>query len=126
MRIDARTRAAESLQGWAQDLKVPFLGVLRETQVYVKALDSGLTVFDLGVRAQAADLAQWEPILNWVRPIAKLPAKPIPAVIPEIRVEQPESSQWPHAPRAASLMPAQTGLTHGNVYAMTRPTGTAL
>ncbi|MBC7917676.1 MAG: ParA family protein [Rhodoferax sp.] len=126
MRIDARTRAAESLQGWARDLKVPFLGVLRETQVYVKALDSGLTVFDLGARAQPADLAQWEPILDWVRPIAKLPAKPAPALIPEILVEQPASASWPHAPRAASLMPAQGGLTHGNVYAMTRPTGTSL
>lgn len=126
MRVDARTRAAENLHAWAQGLKVPFLGVLRETQVYVKALDSGLTVFDQGSRAQPADLAQWEPILDWVRPIAKLPAKPVPAPVPEIRVAQPESTQWPHAPRAASLMPAQGGLTHGNVYAMTRPTGTAL
>lgn len=121
MRVDARTRAADSLQSWAHDLKVPFLGVLRETQVYVKALDNGLTVFDLGNRAQSTDLAQWETILDWVRPIAKLPAKPAQAPIPEIRVAQPDTSQWPHAPRAASLMPAQSGLMHGNVYAMTRP-----
>jgi chromosome partitioning protein len=126
MRIDARTRAAENLQSWAHDLKVPFLGVLRETQVYVKALESGLTVFDLGARAQPTDLAQWEPILDWVRPIAKLPSRPLSAPIPEIRVEQPELSQWPHAPRAAGLMPAQSGLTHGNVYAMTRPTASSL
>ena len=124
MRIDARTHAADRLECWAQDLKVPFLGVLRQTQVYVRALEDGLTVFDLGARAHPTDLAQWEPILDWVRPIAKLPARPVPAVTPEIPFEEPESSEWPQAPRVVSLMPTQSGLTHGNVYAMSRPTGT--
>jgi hypothetical protein len=45
-------------------------------------------------------------------------------VTPEIPFEEPESSEWPQAPRVVSLMPTQSGLTHGNVYAMSQPTGT--
>jgi cellulose biosynthesis protein BcsQ len=126
MRIDARTRAAESLQDWARALGVPFIGALRETQAYVKALENGQTVFDLGAKAQAVDLTQWEPILDWLHPIAKIP-KPAPAPVPAVTLAPltvvppaPPAMLWPHASRAASLMPAQAGMVHGNVYAMTR------
>ena len=66
MRIDARTRAAEALAAWAADSKVTFVGVLRETQVYVRCAESGLGVFDLAGSAAAADIAQWQPILAWL------------------------------------------------------------
>jgi len=49
-----------------------FLGVLRETQMYVRGLETGLTLFDLPDGSQDADLAQWQPVLNWLRPIARV------------------------------------------------------
>lgn len=67
-RIDARTRAAETLKEWADGLNIPFLGVLRETQIYVRSLDSGQTIFDQRSTAVQADLDQWEPILQWLQP----------------------------------------------------------
>jgi chromosome partitioning protein len=119
MRIDARTRAADALRTWADGLHVPFLGVLRETQVYVKALENGMTVFDLPAQAHGADLQQWEPILEWLRPIAKLAPlqKPAVDVAPPMKVE-PEHHI--NMPRATSLMPAQEGLVHGNLLAYSR------
>ena len=72
MRLDARTKAAETLRAWAKEMGVPFLGALRETQHYVKCLESGKTIFDLDNNANAADLLQWEPILDWLRPVVKL------------------------------------------------------
>ncbi len=72
MRIDARTHSAQTLRQWAMSMQVLFLGVLRETQVYVRSLESGLTVFDLSGSATNADLEQWEPILRWLRPIVQL------------------------------------------------------
>ncbi|MDP3172015.1 MAG: ParA family protein, partial [Polaromonas sp.] len=68
MRIDARTNAAQTLDQWSESLGVPFLGALRETQLYVRSLERGLTIFDLQPQQAAADLAQWAPILQWLKP----------------------------------------------------------
>lgn len=140
MRIDARTRAGQVLREWAQTLNVPFLGVLRETQLYVKCLENGQTLFDLPTSAATADLAQWEPILEWLQPITKIGA-PKPAEVAPAPVAVPVAAPSPHkaavqsvvraqdrinAPRAASLMPAQEALVHGNrlsIIAAARPTG---
>src|SRR6187551_2241168 len=64
MRIDARTNAAQTLDQWSESLGVPFLGALRETQLYVRSLERGLTIFDLQPQQAATDLAQWAPILQ--------------------------------------------------------------
>lgn len=110
MRLDARTKGADTLQQWAQDLKLNFLGVLRETQGYVRGLETGITLFDAANSAQQADLAQWEPILQWLRPIARLQAAVTAAPAPAPVVAPPTVQ----ASRAASLMPAQESLVHGS------------
>lgn len=81
MRVDGRTNAAEVLRAWAEEHKVPMLGVLRETQLYVKALERGLTLFDVPPEKVAADMRQWEPILEWLRPVVN------PVVAPEPKKE---------------------------------------
>jgi chromosome partitioning protein len=81
MRVDGRTNAAEVLRAWAEEQKVPLIGVLRETQVYVKSLERGLTMFDLQKDKIAVDLAQWQPILDWLKPVVN------PVVVPEARRE---------------------------------------
>ena len=81
MRLDARTRAAETLATWAADRKLPFVAALRETQVYVRGIERGphpvrsagreerrgprpvaaarrLARADPGCRAQAGDSSQ--------------------------------------------------------------------
>lgn len=75
MRLDARTKSAEVLQAWAANLGVPFIAVLRESQVYVRCIEKGLSVFDLPAAHVQTDLAQWEPILDWLHPIMQ-PAQP--------------------------------------------------
>lgn len=80
MRIDARTKAEESLRQWAAELKLPFLGALRETQTYVKCLEHGLTIFDMPPAKVETDLAQWQPILQWLQPVLK----PVPADAPTV------------------------------------------
>ena len=69
MRLDARTKANEVLAQWAARLNLPFLGVLRDTQGYVKCVERGLTLFDLPVGQVQADMAQWQPILQWLEPV---------------------------------------------------------
>ena len=121
MRIDARTHAALTLRTWADAMQVPFLGVLRETQSYVRSLDSGQTIFDIRGAASKADIEQWEPILQWLHPVTQLPVLPQTA-----STELPDAlatTEWESATalceripatRAASLMPAQESLVHGS------------
>jgi chromosome partitioning protein len=69
MRLDARTKSAEVLKQWAERLQLPFVGVLRDTQAYVKCIEQGLTLFDTPGPQVEADMAQWQPILQWLQPV---------------------------------------------------------
>ncbi len=69
MRLDARTNADEVIRSWAEAQGLPFIGVLRETQAYVRSIEHGLTVFDLPASKATTDLEQWQPIIEWLRPV---------------------------------------------------------
>ncbi|MRD47797.1 ParA family protein [Caenimonas koreensis] len=119
MRIDGRTNAGETLRLWAQGLDVPFIGSLRETQLYVRSLERGLTIFDLPPSQAATDLAQWEGILDWMRPVLMPPqaANDAPGDGYKSNVRIGPS-------RPESLMPAQESMLPGsrlNVIATRTP-----
>jgi chromosome partitioning protein len=128
MRIDARTNAAQALDEWSESLGVPFLGALRETQLYVRSLERGLTIFDLQPSLAAPDLAQWAPILQWLQPLLYPPqaandgtAALHPAAVrtpaPKGRASPPTAPQEVVSKRlgslSSSLMPAQESMVHG-------------
>jgi chromosome partitioning protein len=69
MRVDGRTSGGDTLRAWAQEAGLPLIGVLRETQNYVRCLERGLTLFDVPKDKAATDLAQWDSILQWLRPV---------------------------------------------------------
>ena len=133
MRLDGRTRAAENVAAWSKNLGLPFLGALRDTQNYVRSIERGLTVFDLAPSVSATDRAQWEPILNWLRPIlqpavaandtpslagstqAQRPVAPMAAPRPgqaALGVSKPAQTIL-GASRPSALMPQQESLVHG-------------
>jgi chromosome partitioning protein len=66
MRVDERTRAAEQLRTFVESTDLPVLGYLRETQNYIQLAAHGLTVFDLAPERVQRDLAQWQPICQWL------------------------------------------------------------
>jgi chromosome partitioning protein len=108
MRIDGRTQGAAVLREWAQAIGVPFIGTLRETQLYSRVLERGLTMFDIAATQAAADLQQWQPILEWLNPVVSPPM-----------AANDGGPGRPPAARAASarpenLMPAQESLVHGS------------
>jgi chromosome partitioning protein len=116
MRIDSRTKSEAALRQWAEGLQLPFLGALRETQTYVKCLEHGLTIFDMPPAKVEADLAQWQPILQWLAPMlevtpasveAKPMRKPTRPVLPP--GSSPAGGLKPVAPSAeAELLAART------------------
>ncbi len=66
MRVDERTRAAEQLRTFVESTGLPVLSYLRSTQNYVQLAARGLTLFDLPAQRVARDLAQWQPICDWL------------------------------------------------------------
>jgi chromosome partitioning protein len=119
MRIDARTRAEDTLRAWADVIGAPFLGVLRDTQTYVRCVERGLTIFDLPSARAQADRDQWQPILDWLDPLwagrelgtpsqagaLDEVAAPIESV-PAVRVTRPVSVRPVYTELADALKPA--------------------
>lgn len=65
-RVDHRTRAAAELERFLQDVGLPVLTTLRDTQNYVQAAAHGLTIFDLPASKAEADWLQWQPVFDWL------------------------------------------------------------
>ena len=76
MRLDARTSAGASLEAWAAQHKLPYVGALRETQAYVRSVEQGLTLFDLPASKVQTDLAQWQPIVDWLHAAWQVSERP--------------------------------------------------
>jgi chromosome partitioning protein len=87
MRLDSRTHAAAELRAWAEQRGHVYVGSVREAQAYVRAAEQGLTLFDLPPAKVAADLAQWQPIVDWLQAalargaqaerLARTPVRPV-------------------------------------------------
>jgi chromosome partitioning protein len=66
MRLDPRTKAAEQLGRFVQQLGIPVAGYLRDTQNYVHLAAHGLSVFDVPSSRVDKDRETWDPLLRWV------------------------------------------------------------
>lgn len=66
MRVDARTLAADKLREYVDSLGLPVLGYVRDTQNYIHLAARGLTLFDVSPSRVERDLAQWQPICQWL------------------------------------------------------------
>lgn len=67
MRVDSRTRSAREFEAFLERHDVPVLTWLRDTQVYVNAAASGMSVFDLPRSRAQRDLQAWQPVVEWLR-----------------------------------------------------------
>jgi chromosome partitioning protein len=67
MRLDGRTNAEEITRGWAAGIGLEWLGSLRSAQVYVRAVENGLSIFDLPGKVCDIDREQWIGLLGWLK-----------------------------------------------------------
>jgi chromosome partitioning protein len=111
MRIDARTKAEAVLRAWAAGLDLGFLGVLRDAQAYVRCVEDGLTLFDLPPAKVAQDLAQWQPILDWLAPLARPAAAASGAHGPQAAARVHSSARLTGRAAEPSALPAGERLT---------------
>lgn len=66
MRVNARTKAADQLAHYVEQLGLPVLGYLRDTQNYIQLAAHGATLWDVAPSKVEKDLAQWDEILAWL------------------------------------------------------------
>ncbi len=66
MRLDARTHAELVTRDWAASVQLDFITSLRTTQLYVRAVENGLSIFDMPLAVSETDREQWRPIVRWV------------------------------------------------------------
>lgn len=65
-RVNARALSTQQLDAFFRQFELPVLAMIRETQLYVQMALSGTTLFDLPPHRAARDLADWQPLLDWL------------------------------------------------------------
>lgn len=66
MRTREGTISSDQLRGFLDNLKLPVLGFVRDTQNYVHLAAHGLTLWDVSSNRFERDLEQWQPITQWI------------------------------------------------------------
>lgn len=72
-RVRENTLIYHALQRFLESLGIPFLTHLRDTQNYIRAAETGLGIFEMSAAQVEHDLAQWQPILDWLASPDSLP-----------------------------------------------------
>lgn len=65
-RAKARTNYYRTLIEFLERVDWPLLTTLRDTQNYIRAMDSGQSVFEMAHSKVRKDLEQWQPLIDWV------------------------------------------------------------
>lgn len=76
-RVKPNTIIFRSLMRFLATLDIPVVGVLRDTQNYVRAFDQGLGVHELRGGSEEKDITQWAPLLDWVEH-GRIPEQSLP------------------------------------------------
>lgn len=66
-RVREHTISNDQLHHFLASQQVPVLGYLRDAQIYVQLAAHGMTLWDTAPSRVERDVAQWQPILGWVR-----------------------------------------------------------
>jgi chromosome partitioning protein len=121
MRVDNRTLDSAALTQWSHERGLNYLGALRDAPTYVQCIEQGVTLFDLQKETVSQDLAQWQPILDWLEPTL-FPPPPEAQTQPQRQINM--GNETVMSARVGSLQPVQQSLVQGERLAQ-RPAGQA-
>ncbi len=104
MRLDRRTQAEEIASDWAASVGLNWLCSLRSSQIYVRAVENGLSIFDMPAGVTEIDREQWQPLLEWL--FAHGFAETASGVVPSYAQGVP--SRLPQSPAVLRVLPRTT------------------
>lgn len=65
-RTRSHLRFHQALMEFLQRVQIPLIGTLRDSQNYIRAMENGISIFDLPARNVQKDLEQWQGIIDWL------------------------------------------------------------
>lgn len=65
-RVRRNTKAYGKLQAFLEELDIPFISSLRDTQNYVRAAEEGLGVQELQLKSAEKDSVHWHSLVRWI------------------------------------------------------------
>jgi len=74
-RVRESTIIFEQLDEYLEGVKMPYVAVFREAQNYIRAYLRGLGIFELPEYLAWPDLAQWDPLIEWLKSRRSQPAR---------------------------------------------------
>jgi len=79
-RVRRNTVIYQSLMRFLESLRIPVIATLRDSQNYVRAAEQGVGVHEMKRYVVEQDLADWEPLLAWLK--AKESVRPSEGINP--------------------------------------------
>lgn len=75
-RVRENTLVFRRLMRFLQSLNIPVVGVLRDSQNYVRSVEQGIGIHELSHSQTAKDLEAWAPLINWIELRLAMPLTP--------------------------------------------------
>jgi chromosome partitioning protein len=75
-RVRENTRAYRKLARFLDSLAIACVGILRDSQNYVRSAERGLSIHEMSEPKIAADVARWQPIIEWLEARLDTPLTP--------------------------------------------------
>ena len=82
-RVKRNTLVFQSLMRFLETLRIPVIATLRDSQNYVRAAEQGAGLFEMKRNLVEQDLADWEPLLAWLRAKESIAAPQSATPLPE-------------------------------------------
>ena len=65
-RVRRNNRSFNQLKSFLESIAFPCVGALRDTQHYVLAAQSGLSIFEMPTKKVSVDIANWQHTVRWI------------------------------------------------------------
>lgn len=75
-RVKKQTLIYKSLMKFLENLQIPVIATLRDSQAYIRSAETGLGVFEMKPNGVREDLEQWLPLVGWLAQRKPLPIEP--------------------------------------------------
>jgi chromosome partitioning protein len=75
-RVRENTVAYRRLMRFLESLNIPVVGVLRDSQNYVHAVEQGLGIHEIGHSQALKDIESWAPMIGWIEQRMATPLSP--------------------------------------------------
>lgn len=117
-RVKKQTLIYKSLMKFLENLQIPVIATLRDSQVYIRSAEIGQGVFEMKPNSVREDLEQWLPLVGWLAQRKALHIEPgTPAI----------TSALTSAPKVAtttldSIIPPAPAAAKPSVFAPPKPT----